>query len=76
MHQWAVPEIFLGQHGAEQALLHPQAGQLRLDRPQVTLHIQPVRFAGLGHQVADVEPGRLAAADGVHQLGHQQIRQQ
>ena len=56
--------------------MDPQAGQLRLNRPQVPFDIEPVGFPGLGHQIADVQARRLAAADRLHQLRHQQIRQQ
>ena len=42
----------------------------------MALHIEAVGFARLGHQVADVEPGRLAEPDRLHQFGHQQVGEQ
>ena len=42
----------------------------------MTAHIQAIGLAGLRHQVADVEPGGLAAFDGAHQFWHQQIGEQ
>ena len=68
-----LPDWFLGQHAVEQAFAHPERRQLRFDRAKVTTHIQAIRFAWLGHQVADVEPGRAAALNGGNQFRHQQV---
>ena len=42
----------------------------------MSLYIEPIGFARLGHQVADVKARCLAAADGLHQFGHEQVGQQ
>ena len=42
----------------------------------MTAHIKAIGFAGLSHQVADVEPWGAAAFDGAHQFRYQQIGQQ